>query len=176
LRRHQKNCRTKKGEHGRSAGPFPKAQVPEDGIPERTMDRLHPSWFQPRQEQQSLAAENARQWQQGEGRPGPKQAWRAPTFVATFPSAPTTANHCQREKTGGGAPKQLMQSPNPQDVVSVLRYDKAGANQRNDSGEKTSRAQTSATLGAIIPICLRKYPAKGSINNPVSVNPQAASR
>src|SRR5437763_15042416 len=33
-----------------------------------------------------------------------------------------------------------MQSPNPQDVVSVLRDDKAGANQRNDSGEKTSRA------------------------------------
>jgi hypothetical protein len=36
--------------------------------------------------------------------------------------------------------------------------------------------QTSANLGAIIPNCRRKYPAKGSINSPVSANPPAASR
>jgi len=39
-----------------------------------SVDGLRPSWFQPREDQQSFAAENARQWQQGEDRPGPKQA------------------------------------------------------------------------------------------------------
>jgi hypothetical protein len=121
LRRHQENCGTKKGEDGCSAGPFPKTEVPKNGLPERSVNGLHPSWFQPRQEQQGFAAENARQRQQGQGRPDPKQARRGAIFVATFPGAPATANHCQREKTGGRAPKQLVQSPNSQEVVSVLR-------------------------------------------------------
>ena len=37
-------------------------------------------------------------------------------------------------------------------------------------------ALRSAAFGAIIPNCRRKYPANGSINNPVSANPLAASR
>jgi len=74
LRWHQKNCCTKKGEYRDRTRPFPKAQVPEDGMPKCSVDGLRPSWFQPREEQQSFAAENARQWQEGEGRPDPKQA------------------------------------------------------------------------------------------------------
>jgi len=140
LQRHQKNSRTQKGEDRDRAGPFPKAKVPEDGMPERSANRLHRAWLQSRQQQKNFAAENARQRQQGQGGPSPKQARRASTFVATFPGAPTTADHCQREKAGGGAPKQLMQAPNPQEVVSVLGYDKTSANQCNNSGEETSRA------------------------------------
>jgi hypothetical protein len=74
LRRQQKNCRTKKGEHRDRTRPFPKAQVPEDGMSKRSVDGLHPRWFQPREDQESFAAENARQRQEGEGRSNPKQA------------------------------------------------------------------------------------------------------
>jgi hypothetical protein len=41
LRRQQKNCRTKKGEHRDRTRPFPKAQVPEDGMPKRSVNGLH---------------------------------------------------------------------------------------------------------------------------------------
>ena len=60
LRRHEKDCCAKKGKDGRSARPFPKAKVPEDGMSEQGANRLRPGWFQLRQEQQSFAAENPR--------------------------------------------------------------------------------------------------------------------
>src|SRR5205823_4150590 len=102
LRRHQKDCRTKKGEDGRSAGPFPKAKVPEDGIPKRSANRLRPGW---------LWCGTSKQ----------------PQINATIPARRLT----------------------------VL---------------------TRAARGAIALNCRRKYPANGSINNPVSANPPAASR
>jgi len=66
-----------------------------------------------------------------------------------------------------------MESANTQDIMSVLRNDEAGANQRDNSRRKSSSANI-CVRGAITPKCRRKYPANGSINNPVNARPLAA--
>src|SRR5207247_1809178 len=59
---------------------------------------------------------------------------------AAFPRAPTAAQHSHCQKTCGGAAKKLMESANSQDIMSVLRNDEAGANQRDNSRRKSCSA------------------------------------